>query len=378
MMKRFRERVFLITSDFLAIQGSLLLIFWFKFHSGLIYQLENVSPSLYLLPSLMIYGYWLVIFFLAGMYQSWYAESRFDELITIIKSILIGTVVFYFGLFFGNVNISRSTFLVYFSSLLILCGIGRVVVRSIQRRLLIQGIGIRNVIVVGTRKKAQKIARDIQAFPALGLRFIGFVQSEDKSSVPNPLGKVEQIADLIHHHRIQDVIFAHSDKSKNNLFHIMNQCLNRGVDFYIVPDMYDIVAGHLKTNQIYGFPLVKLFPSPLSPLEEKLKRLIDVVFSFLILLLSFPITLLVAWLIKLDSPGPVFFKQERVGKDGDLFSVYKFRSMVTDAEKHTGPVWAQKNDHRITRIGRIIRKTRIDEIPQFYNVLKGEMSIVGP
>jgi exopolysaccharide biosynthesis polyprenyl glycosylphosphotransferase len=158
----------------------------------------------------------------------------------------------------------------------------------------------------------------------------------------------------------------------------MNQCLNLGVDFYIVPDMYDIVAGHLKTNQIYGFPLVRLFPSPLSPLEEKVKRLIDVFFSFLILFFSFPITAWVFLLIKLDSPGQGFFKQERVGKDGALFYVYKFRSMVVDAEKHTGPVWAQKNDNRITRVGRIIRKIRIDEIPQFYNVLKGEMSIVGP
>jgi len=136
--------------------------------------------------------------------------------------------------------------------------------------------------------------------------------------------------------------------------------------------------GQARTNQIYGFPLIDILPHRMPEWERKIKRLMDITISSAILIAFFPFWLLIAIAIKLDSNGPVFYKQERVGKDGKKFMIYKFRSMVHDAESKTGPKWAQREDPRMTWFGKLIRKPRLDEVPQFFNVLKGEMSLIGP
>jgi len=155
-------------------------------------------------------------------------------------------------------------------------------------------------------------------------------------------------------------------------------CSDKNIKIKIVPDLYEILSGQARTSQIYGMPLIDIMPELMPEWERKLKRLLDIVVSIVILLLSLPIALLTAIAIKLDSEGPVFFTQERMGMNGKIFKMIKFRSMRKDAEKLTGPVWSQKNDSRVTRVGKLIRKLRIDEIPQFINVLKGDMSVVGP
>ena len=150
------------------------------------------------------------------------------------------------------------------------------------------------------------------------------------------------------------------------------------VSIKIIPDMYDIISGQARTNQIYGFPLIEIMPHIMQPWEESAKRLMDILISIIILSLSAPVWIVVAIAIKLNSPGPLVFSQERVGKDGKVFRMHKFRSMFEDAEAKTGPVWATTNDPRVTSVGRFLRKTRLDEIPQFMDVLRGDMSLVGP
>ncbi len=146
----------------------------------------------------------------------------------------------------------------------------------------------------------------------------------------------------------------------------------------IVPDLYDIVMGYGRTNQIYAFPLIEILPQMMPPWEQRIKRIIDVAIAIFVLIGFLPIWILVAIFIKIESQGPILFSQKRVGKDSKNFTIYKFRSMVQDAEKKTGPVWAGERDPRVTFVGKIIRKLRIDEIPQFYNVLMNDMSLVGP
>jgi exopolysaccharide biosynthesis polyprenyl glycosylphosphotransferase len=155
-------------------------------------------------------------------------------------------------------------------------------------------------------------------------------------------------------------------------------CNSHPVSIKIVPDLYDIISGQAKTNQIYGFPLIEIMPELLTPWERFVKRSIDIAVSTVTLTIGLPVWLVIAAAIKLDSKGPVFYTQERVGKDGKVFKIIKFRSMDVDAEKDSGPIWANKEDPRITRIGNILRKLRLDEIPQFINVLDGDMSLVGP
>jgi len=150
------------------------------------------------------------------------------------------------------------------------------------------------------------------------------------------------------------------------------------VGLKIIPDMYDIISGQARTNQIYGFPLIDIFPQLMPQWEKAFKRLIDVVVSSITLLILLQFFPLIALAVYIDSPGPVFYRQERVGKNGKIFKMIKFRTMIPDAEKETGPVWSQKQDPRITRVGYFLRKTRLDEIPQFINVLQGDMSLVGP
>jgi exopolysaccharide biosynthesis polyprenyl glycosylphosphotransferase len=162
------------------------------------------------------------------------------------------------------------------------------------------------------------------------------------------------------------------------LVDIISKLENKGVGLKIAPDLYEILSGQARTSQLYGIPLIDIMPELMPEWEKKLKRILDLLISFLILLITLPLNIIIAILIKLDSKGPIFFKQERSGMNNKTFKIIKFRSMFKDAEKHTGPIWSQKDDPRVTRIGKLIRKLRIDEIPQMYNVLNGEMSLVGP
>jgi exopolysaccharide biosynthesis polyprenyl glycosylphosphotransferase len=161
------------------------------------------------------------------------------------------------------------------------------------------------------------------------------------------------------------------------LLEIITSCISHNVGLKIIPDLYDIISGQARTNQIYGFPLIEISPQLMKPWEESIKRMLDVGFSACVLVLGMPVWLLLVLIIRLESSGPVLYKQERVGKDGDIFKIYKFRSMRQDAEVD-GPQWANKKDTRVTRVGKWLRKLHLDEIPQMWNVLKGDMSLVGP
>ena len=171
----------------------------------------------------------------------------------------------------------------------------------------------------------------------------------------------------------------HRDSSEHDrLLYVIGACNSHTVGLKIIPDLYDIISGQARTNQIYGFPLIEIMPELMQPWEHAVKRGIDIVVSFIILFFGLPLWLLVIVAIKLESKGSVFYIQERVGKDEKLFHIVKFRSMNVDAESASGPVWAYKKDPRITRVGRLLRRSRIDEIPQLINVLDGDMSLVGP
>ena len=161
------------------------------------------------------------------------------------------------------------------------------------------------------------------------------------------------------------------------MLEIISKCPTN-ISMKIIPDMYDIISGQARTNQLYGFPLIEIMPLVLQPWEIILKRILDITVSILILIISLPLWLLIAVAIKINSRGPIVFNQERVGKDENMFFMHKFRTMNQDAEKHSGPIWSQKDDPRITSVGNFLRRTRLDEIPQFINVLSGEMSLVGP
>ena len=191
------------------------------------------------------------------------------------------------------------------------------------------------------------------------------------------LGKWSELPEIITRHQVEEAIVAVESSEHDHISRIMNELEGTGVRIKIIPDMYDILAGSVKMSSIFGAPLIEVNPEIMPAWQFSLKRIIDIAVSILALMLLSPLMLVIALLVKVSSPGPVFFRQERVGKNGKPFQIVKFRSMYTDAEKN-GPLLSSSTDPRITPIGRWLRRTRMDELPQFWNVLKGDMSLVGP
>lgn len=384
-MNKKLEKLFVVGIDFLTINLTWTIYYYVRVESGLF----NIftSPD-FVISMVIIYIYWLLIFTFVGMYRTWFASSRFDELTTLFKASFIGIFILFTLIFSDDVahdvkNANRFLIFFYWGIFLVFVGFGRLFVRSLQRKLLIEGVGRRNAIVVGYNAKAMEIHRTLKKYRGLGLDVVGYVAVKDKNigkkfdGVP-VLDSVHNVEKVIRKVGAEELIFALEKHEDDILIEVISKCEDEKVNLKIVPDLYDIISGQARTMQIYGFPLIDIMPQLMPEWEKKVKRGFDILFSLVVLIITFPLTFIIAILIKLDSKGPIIFKQKRTGQNGKDFNVYKFRSMVQDAEKLSGPVWSTKDDPRITKIGKFIRKVRIDEIPQMLNVLKGEMSLVGP
>ena len=322
------------------------------------------------------------------MYRTWFASSRFDEISTLFKSTFVGIFILFFMIylddyFHGVESSSRILIFIYWFLLFLFVSASRLLLRSFQRGLLVKGFGRRGTVIVGYNQKAFDVHNQILDHPALGLDVVAYCAVNNKNvgkDYKNAKvdGTIEQILEIIQNSKANEVIIALEKEDHDLLVDIISRVENKGIGLKIVPDLYEILSGQARTSQLYGIPLIDIMPELMPEWEKKLKRISDITVSLLILTLSLPLNVLVSILIKLDSKGPIIFKQDRIGMNNKEFRIYKFRSMYLDAEKHTGPVWSQKDDPRVTRVGRILRQLRIDEIPQFFNVLKGEMSLVGP
>jgi len=379
------EKVRTILIDIITTSIAWIVYFWFRVKSGWIYY--SVEPD-FLIPMIAICIYWLIIFFFSGLYRPWYAKSRFDEFATIFRAVTFGVLVLFFVIFIddqgtGSPFHSRLLIAIYWFFMILFVGSGRFLMHTIQRRMLLAGIGLRNTLIVGWSPKAKELFDSVTSHPALGYKVVGFASpskefvEESYKNIP-VLGSFEELPKLISQNNIKEVLIALDSNEHDQLIRVISWCDSGDVSLKIVPDLYDIISGQARTNQIYGFPLIEIMPELMQPWEQAVKRSIDIIFSLIILLVGFPLWIIVAIAIKLDSKGPIFYTQERVGKDEKHFNIIKFRSMYEGAEYASGPVWANKKDPRITRVGKIIRRLRIDEVPQFINVLDGDMSLVGP
>lgn len=380
-MSKTKEKTFLFISDFIFINLAWIIYYYFRIESGWIVYL---NPPAFWLPLIVIYFYWLLVFSFSGLYQHWFVRSRFDEFASVFKAVSGGCFILFFIIFIDDYMknapiISRFLILVYWLLMVISVSTGRIIIRSVQRNLLEKGIGLRNSLIVGTGSQAVELKKMIERFPQLGYRVLGFIETGINSTAGNSnvLGKLEELSSIIRSKNISEILIALESNEKEKVIEIINYCSEEKVNLKILPDMYEIVSGMAKTNQIYGVALIEVMPDIMSPAGKLTKRIIDVVISVLTLLMLSPILILTSIIIKLGSKGPVFYRQERVGKKGAIFIMNKFRTMIQNAEEY-GPEWAGDNDPRITKAGRIIRRLYIDELPQMYNVLKNEMSLIGP
>ena len=382
-MKQFERKIILF--DFVAINLVWYCYYLLRVESHLIDY--HIKPD-FLLPMAIMYFYWLSVFMFFGLYRAWYAKSRTDEFAAVFRAITIGCMLLFFIIFFDDernatYSANRSIIAMYWVLMVMFVGVGRVTLRSFRKRLLIQGVGHRETVIVGTGVKAKELYEQVQKYPALGYKIIGFISlngdGEKYTNLPAKiLGSVQNLPSVMNMYPVQNILIALDIHQKDIVLNVVSVSTGYDVSIKIIPDMYDIISGQARTNQIYGFPLIEIMPHIMQPWEERAKRLMDILISIIILSLSAPVWIVVAIAIKLNSPGPLVFSQERVGKDGKVFRMHKFRSMFEDAEAKTGPVWATTNDPRVTSVGRFLRKTRLDEIPQFMDVLRGDMSLVGP
>lgn len=384
-MSKTIEKILILIIDFITVNLAFIIYFALRVQSGLF---DLVVMPEFFIPMLAIYLYWLLIFTFVGMYRTWFAASRFDELSTLFKSTFVGIFILFFVIFLddyvsGVASSTRILIFIYWGLLLVLVGSGRLIIRSIQRNLLIKGFGRRCALIIGFNDKAFEVYDTLLQHRGLGIDAEAFVSVKEEKigQVYKGIkveGSIDDLNELIKGFKVQEIIIALEKENHDVLVEVISKTEGKDIKLKIVPDLYEILSGQARTSQIYGMPLIDIMPELMPLWEKKLKRLLDIIVALLLLAANSPVLLMTIIAIRLDSKGPVFFKQERSGLNGKPFKMVKFRSMYHDAEKHTGPVWSQKDDPRITRVGRIIRKLRIDELPQMYNVLKGEMSLVGP
>lgn len=330
--------------------------------------------------------FWILLYSLQGTYSQVKRLYRIQIIQLTIFGTTIGVLTLFFLLLLDDVIPSHQSyyksllalFLIHFGITLIprFLFISRQVKKIQERR---DGF---NTILIGGNEKALQIFNELEQLEnSIGAKFIGYIRIKDTDTrLDNKLhclGKLDDLPQILEKNAIEEVIIAIESNEHEILSKLIASIQGKGVRIKIIPDMYDFLSGSLKLNNLFGALLLEIPSDEMPPWQNSMKRLLDISISFLSILLLIPFYVLIAILIKQNSKGPIFFLQERIGKNGTPFKIIKFRTMFVNAESN-GPQLSSTNDSRITPIGKFLRKTRIDEFPQFMNVLKGDMSLVGP
>lgn len=377
--------------DSLTLLGTWYVFYFMRFELGLISGTPSQAPVELFLPAVVITAFWLCVFAIFGLYKSTYLISRMDEVLRVGKVTLLGTLILFFVLFIDtlgwnqeSIQSAKTYTLTYWLIVFVMVAIARLLVRTWEIRQIKKGKGLHRAFIIGTGETARDIKANLDRHKTSGMNVVGFIHESgqipvEKSIAGTPLvGGIDQLRSLIIEHQVKDVIVALEQEDTEILIRIVDEIDIPDVSVKIIPGFIHLITGLNQTNQIFGLPLIEVMPDPMPYWEKFTKRVFDLVMSSLILLVTGPIILALIVLIKLTSRGPAVFSQERVGLYGESFIIYKFRTMYEDAEKRSGPVWATENDPRITPLGYWLRKLRLDEIPQLYNVIRGDMSLVGP
>jgi exopolysaccharide biosynthesis polyprenyl glycosylphosphotransferase len=329
----------------------------------------------------------VVVFAFSRLYRVARTTSRIDEFYSVFKGATVGTLVgvALSSLLFKNsaleMDYSRGMVLYGWGLSIVLITIGRIAHADIRFRLRRRGWGSDRLLIVGTGDVGRMVHQKIQSNPGLGYAVAGFITTDGSDGeVPlgaEILGHASELAPLIEKHDVDEVIIALPDATHQDILMLLSECERGQVTIKVFPDLFQIMASPVGIGDLGGLPLVTVRDIALRGWRRLAKRTMDIVGATIGLVALSPLMMFVAVLIKLDSRGPVFYIQERMGLDAKPFKILKFRSMRKNAEA-TGPGWTVEDDPRVTRLGRIIRRIDVDELPQLINVLLGQMSLVGP
>jgi exopolysaccharide biosynthesis polyprenyl glycosylphosphotransferase len=341
----------------------------------------------FILGLIVIPFFWILLYYITGEYHNVFRKSRLKELGSTLFISTFGVVIIFFFLILDDVVV---TYTDYYSSFLFLLS-GHFVLTYFPRlffttrtntNLQNKKIGF-PTLIVGSNDQALELLKNLTKTPkSSGYDIIGYVTVNGKNNeelerlVPK-LGELDSLIDTINKKNIEEVIIAVSASEREKIQTIITKIKATNVRIKAIPDLVDILAGHARISSLFGVPLIELSHELMPAWQQNVKRIMDVVLSTVALAILFPFFILFSIMVKASSKGPIFYSHYRMGRYGKPFKIYKFRSMYIDAEKN-GPALSSKHDPRVTPFGRFMRKVRIDELPQFFNVLKGDMAIVGP
>ncbi len=351
------------------------------------YKVPVDLDNRFFLGLLLIPLFWIFLYFLSGYYTGFYRKSRLADIGQTFSQSLIGVIILFFLVILDDVISSYRNYYLMFSVLFTLHFFITLIPRLLLTSLTNYRIRNRktgfNTLIIGSGKQAEEIYNELyEQEKSGGYTFIGFVYIQEEKQYQmerklRNLGGLNNLEKIIREHKIREVIIAPEHRENNTINTIINQLALFNVTIKVKPQMYDIITGKVRITHLFGTPLIEISQHLMPVWQEKIKLILDILISVFSLLILSPLIIFLAAGVKLSSPGPVIYSHERIGRYGKSFMIYKFRSMYADAEKN-GPELSGKNDVRLTDFGRFMRRYRLDEIPNFINVLTGDMSLVGP
>ncbi len=384
-----------VVVDVLLLNAALCTAYWLRFHSPLVSIIpvyKGIPPFSFYLKAFPVVT--ITFLYMFKLFDSYAKRWRYDvltEFFMVTKGVTAGMIALMAITFLlpsthspAGLKYSRATFLMVFPLVELYVTLGRLVTNRIEKSLYRRSKGKRKMLLIGTGETAARIARHLRRNPSLESEIVGFLRcSGEKSSsskiISPVLGNVDDFPSVISRLDTDEVILTAAGLEHKRLMDIVNTCEKSLLEFKHVPDMFELITRRVDVVNLDGVPLLGIHHTPLlNPWNRFLKRCFDALGAAIGLIISSPVIAIASIVIKLDSKGPVFYKQERCGEDGKRFYLYKLRTMIPDAERHTGPVWAKADDTRRTRVGSFLRRHNLDELPQLYNVLRGDMSLVGP
>jgi len=365
----------LFISDLLFFIVSFLAAYYFR--NFVAEPIQNLEIYLQALPA--AYLLLAVVFYFFGLYEQKIRLEGTGEMYAVLKAVLMAAVFFMAASFLYKYDYSRGFILVFIFSAVIFLNLGRLFVRLIRKAMIKRGFGVINVLIIGAGKPGRKLAKQIEKYKNFGYSIIGFIDDivqKEKTDYPI-FGRLEMLKKIIQEKNI-DVVFVSDPMTPGDkILAFMADCEDLNVKFKLVSGLYEILAGNIDISELEGIPSMDIKKRKPNFIYRFIKRMLDLFLSGIGLVLFSPVWLLIIILIKISSKGRALFKQERVGKNGKIFKMYKFRTMHEDSNLYQEAP-KSPDDIRITRIGGFLRRTSLDELPQLINILNGEMSLVGP
>lgn len=364
-----------------------LLSWYLRLYSGLFESGgEFLGPEVYLAALVIIVPVYLILYYFFHLYTSKRLQGRREELKNIVQANVIGLLLIITLLYIGKerlMHFSRMMIFVFFVLNVILEEISRLMIRQVLYRMRKQGFNQKHILLVGYSRAAEEFIDRVKANPSWGYVVRGILDDNVERGYIykgiKVLGRIDNLLVILPENKLDEIAITLSIREYSRLEEIVMLCEKSGVHTKFIPDYNSIIPTRPYTEDLMGLPVINIRHVPLSTgFNKSVKRMVDLIGASLATLIFSPVMLVTALLIKLTSPGPVIFSQERVGRQNKTFKMYKFRSMAVQKPKEEEKAWTKKDDPRVTGVGKVIRRTSIDELPQLFNVLKGDMSLIGP